>query len=152
MKIIFETKEKNPKISVTIFPITSLCGGQANIRLLKRLFCAPYWCNMGLGFKISDNQAWSWLICEVFLWRTKIVKKKHIWFWSALENIPQLYWDYILQYTPSRAGPIVENIAQLIEKYCRGKFEYYNFSNWEWEVWQGCPKKWHILMEHSSIS
>ena len=27
---------------------------------------------------------------------------------------PQLYWEYIFQYTPSRAGPIRENITQLI--------------------------------------
>ena len=39
---------------------------------------------------------------------------------------PQLYWEYILQYTPSRAGSILENIAQLIEPYWRVKFQYYN--------------------------
>ena len=32
---------------------------------------------------------------------------------------------YIFQYTPSRAGPIRENIAQLIEQYWSVKFQYY---------------------------
>ena len=39
---------------------------------------------------------------------------------------PQLYWEYILQYNPSRAGPIQENITQLIEHYWRVEFQYYN--------------------------
>ena len=36
----------------------------------------------------------------------------------------QLYWEHIFQYTPSRAGPIRDNITQLIEKYWRVKFQY----------------------------
>ena len=39
---------------------------------------------------------------------------------------PQLYWEYIFQYTFSRAGPIQENINQLIEQYGRVDFQYYN--------------------------
>ena len=30
---------------------------------------------------------------------------------------PQLYWEYFFQHTPSRAGPIRENITQLIKEY-----------------------------------
>ena len=39
---------------------------------------------------------------------------------------PQLYWEYIFQYTPSRAGPILENITQLIEQYWSVEFLYFN--------------------------
>ena len=30
---------------------------------------------------------------------------------------PQLYWEYIFQFTPRGAGPIRENITKLIEDY-----------------------------------
>ena len=39
---------------------------------------------------------------------------------------PQLYWEYIFQYSPSRAGPIGENITQLIEQYWGFEFPYSN--------------------------
>ena len=36
---------------------------------------------------------------------------------------PQLHWEYIFQYTPSRAGPIWENITQWIEQYWTVEFQ-----------------------------
>ena len=48
---------------------------------------------------------------------------------SNIERVDPPYcsvsWGYIFQYTPSRAGPIRENISQLIEQYWRVKFQYY---------------------------
>ena len=47
---------------------------------------------------------------------------------SNIERVDNPYCSvnlgYIFQYTPSRAGPIQENIAQLIEQYLRLKFQY----------------------------
>ena len=39
--------------------------------------------------------------------------------WVYWKIYHQLYWVYIFQYTPSRAGPIGKNITQWIEQYWR---------------------------------